>query len=131
MKNSNIENSIKKENYLSNCYRRLIRSKIIHFLYEIIEIILIFLQEIDIYNRGFKPRYKTKGKLIISPIALLIHIFDNFQAYINFLVIILPLLIFDSIYLYLRKKDIKVKNLLLSIIINFLELFYFRIYTLF
>ena len=62
---------------------------------------------------------------------MLIHIFDNFQAYINFLFIILPLLIFDSIYLFFRKKDIKIKSLLFTIIINFLELFYFRIYTFF
>ena len=131
MKNSSIEKRIKRENYLSNCYRRLIRSKIIHFLFELIEIILILLQEIDIFNRGFKPRHKTEGKIIISPIILLIHIFDNFQIYINFLFIILSLLIFDSLYLFLCKNDIKIHNLLLSIAINFLELFYFRIYTLF
>ena len=131
IKNSFLENGIKKENYLSNCYRRLINSKIIHFLIVLIEIIFILLQEIDIFNRGFKPRYKTEGKIIISPIILLIHLFDNFPDYVNFLVIILSMLIFDSIYFYFCKNDIKEKNILASIIINFLELFYFRIYTLF
>ena len=105
IKNSFLENGIKKENYLSNCYRRLINSKIIHFLIVLIEIILILLQEIDIFNRGFKPRYKTEGKIIISPIILLIHLFDNFPDYVNFLVIILSMLIFDSIYFYFCKND--------------------------
>ena len=41
------------------------------------------------------------------------------------------MIIFDALYLYLCKKDMKDKNLFISIIINFLELFYFRIYTMF
>ena len=123
--------SIKNDNYLSNSYRVLIRSKIIHFLILLIDILLILLQEIDIYNRGFKPRYKTKGKIIISPIILIIHIFDKFKTYINFLIIFLSMLIFDSLYIFLCRKDYKDGQLFLYIIINFLELFYFRIYQLF
>ena len=52
-KNSIIEKKIKGENYFSNCYKRLIYSKIIHFLFLLIEIIFILLKEIDIFNRGF------------------------------------------------------------------------------
>ena len=63
-----IDNAIKNENYLSNCYRRLIRSKAIHLLLLLIEILLILLIELDIYKRGFMPRYKTEGKIIINPI---------------------------------------------------------------
>ena len=124
--------SIKNDNYFSNSYRVLIRSKIIHFDILLIDILLILLQELDIYNRGFKPRYKTEGKIIINPIILLIHIFDKFRVYIKFLVIILSMIIFDSLYIILCRKDFKNEKLLFSIItINFLELFYFRIYQLF
>ena len=129
--NTSLGKKIKGENYLSNCYRRLIRVKIIHFIFLLIDIILILLQEIDIFNRGFKPRYKTEGKIIISPIILLIHKFDNFPPYVNFLVIILSMIIFDSFYLLLCKKDIKRKDIFLYIIINILELFYFRLCILF
>ena len=129
IKNSSIIDNINNENYLSNCYRRLIRSKTVHFLFILIEIILILLQEIDIFNRGYKPRYKTEGKVIINPIILLIHLLDNLQQYINFLIILLSMFIFDFLYILLSKKDIKEKNIIISIIINFLELFYFRIYV--
>ena len=129
---SSIGKKIKGENYLSNCYRRLIRSKIIHFLFLLIEILLILTQEIDIFHREFEPKDNKKQKIIIiSPIILLVNKFRNFPGYINFIIIILSILIFDSLYLFLFKKDIKRKNLFLSIIINFLELFYFRLYTLF
>ena len=130
LKYSSIEN-IKNENYLSNCYRKLIRSKIIHFLLLLIEMLLILLQELDIFNRGFQARYKTEGKIILNPIILLIHIFDNFAVHTNFLVISLSIIVFDSLYIFLCKTDFKDKNIFISIIINFLELFYFRIYAMF
>jgi len=128
---SSIGKKIKGENYLSNCYRRLIRTKIIHFLFLLIEILLILTQEIDIFHREFEPKDHKEQKIIISPIILLVHKFGNFPGYINFIIIIFSILIFDSLYLFLCKNDIKKKNLFLSIIINFLELFYFRLYTLF
>ena len=130
-KNSIIEKKIKGENYFSNCYKRLIRSKIVHFLFLLIEIIFILLQEIDIFNRGFQPRNSKNGKIIISPIILLINKLDTFPTYVNFLIIILSMLIFDSLYLFLCQKDIKKKDVFIFIVINILELFYFRLYTLF
>jgi hypothetical protein len=59
---SSLAKKIKEDNYLSNCYRRLIRSKIIHFLLLLIESLLFVIQEIDIINREFKPRYKSQEK---------------------------------------------------------------------
>ena len=128
---SSIGKKIKGENYLSNCYRRLIRTKIIHFLFLLIEILLILTQEIDIFHREFEPKDNKKQKIVISPIILLVRKFGNFPGYINFLIIILSILIFDSLYIFLCKNDIKKKDIFISIIINFLELFYFRLYTLF
>ena len=129
IKHTLVINKMKNDNYLLNCYRRLIRSKLIHFLLILIEIVLIFLQEIDTFYRGFKPRYKTEGKLIINPMILIIHLLDNYDPYIKFLIILLSILIFDSIYLLISRKDIKERNILVSVLINFLELFYFRLYA--
>ena len=131
IESSSIGKKIKGENYLSNCYRRLIRAKIIHFLFLLIEILLILTQEIDIFHREFELKYNKEGKIIISPVILLVNKFANFPGYVNFLIIILSILIFDSIYIFFCKNDIKKKDIFLSIIINFLELFYFRLYTLF
>ena len=128
---SSIDKKMKEDNYFINCYRFLIRSKVIHFLLLLIEILLILLQEIDIFHRGFKPMYITNGEIIISPIVLLIKKFNDFPEYINFLIAVLSMIIFDALYLLLCKKDIKKKNILYKIIINFLEFFFFRIYILF
>ena len=128
---SSFGKKIKEDNYLSNCYRRLIREKIIHFLFFLIESLLFIIQEIDIINREFKSRYKSQEKKIISPIILLVCIFDKFPIYLNYLIIILSMLIFNSLYIYFCKNDLKQTNIFLSIIINILELFYFRLYILF
>ena len=124
MKLSSIDKKIKEDNYFINCYRLLIRSKMIHFLLLLIEILLILLQEIDIFHRGFKPIYKIEGDIIISPIMLLIKIFNRFPEYVNFLITVLSMIIFDAIYLLLCKKKKKKKNMFHKIIINFLEFFF-------
>ena len=129
--NNSISKKIKIDNYLSNSYRELIRSKIIHFLFLLIEIFSLLLQEIDLFNRGFEPIYQNNGKLIISPIILLIKKLDDLPIYVKFLLIVCSLLIFDSLYIFLCNVDIKTKNKLIFIIINILEIFYFRIFALF
>ena len=132
MKLSFINKKTQLDNYLSNCYRRLIRSKIFHFLLLLIEFIILISQEIDIYNRGFKPRYnKKEDEIIISPIIILILKLDKIPKYINCSIIILSMLIFDSFYIILCYVDIKDNYKSLFVIINILELFYFRMYILF
>ena len=131
MKIYSINKTIKDDYYLSNCYRKVTRSKIIHFLFSLIDITLMILHEIDIFKTEFKPKIKTKGKIIVSPIILITNELDNCPNYIIFLIIIIPIIIFDSIYIYLCKNDIKGNGIFYYIIINFLELFYFRIYLLF
>ena len=122
---------VKEDYYFLNCYRRLTRSKTIHVFFLLFEFLLILFQEIDTFQRGFKPRYKTEGKIILSPIILLIQELDNCPEYTKFIIIIVTILIFDSIYIFLCRKNIKNNSILLYIIVNFLELFYFRLYTIF
>ena len=64
---------MKIDNYFSNSYRRLIRSKIIHFLFLLIDFILVVSQEIDIFIRDFRPfNKKNEEEIVVSPIVLLI-----------------------------------------------------------
>ena len=51
---------IKSNHYLSNCYRHIINSKIIHFLIIIIEVALNIFQELDIILRDFIGIYKEE-----------------------------------------------------------------------
>lgn len=48
--------------YLSNCYKYLIRSKIIHFLLILMEILLNTFQEMDIIFRDFSPVNQSEKK---------------------------------------------------------------------
>ena len=123
------EIKVKQEHYLSNCYKRLTRSKIIHFLFLLIEILLILIVKLDIFNRKFELKTKIEGKIIINPIILLINKIDSLPSYIIFLIIIIPVIIFDFFYILLCKYYIKSENKFFKIIINFFELFYFRLYT--
>ena len=121
---------IKENNYFLNCYRRLIRSKIIHFLFTLCDIIILIVHEIDIFKRDFKTEIKIEDKIIINPIILIIKKLNSFPDYANFLIVIIPVIVLDSLYIYLCEYNIKNNNMFYNILINFFELFYFRLFVL-
>jgi len=121
---------IKENNYFLNCYRRLIRSKIVHFLFSLCDIIILILHEIDIFKRDFKTAIKIEDEIIINPIILIIQKLNNFPDYVTFLIVILPVIVFDAFYIYLCEYNIKNNNMFYSLLVNFFELFYFRLYVL-
>lgn len=121
---------IKENNYFLNCYRRLVRSKIVHFLFSLCDIIILILHEIDIFRRDFNTKIKIEDKVIINPIILIIQKLNNFPDYINFLIIIIPVIVFDTLYIYLCEYNIKSNYIFYNVLINFYELFYFRLYLL-
>ena len=61
-----IHKEIISNNYLSNCYRHLTNSKIIHFLITLIEITLNIIQELDTYLRDFHPANNTENNNKLS-----------------------------------------------------------------
>ena len=123
---------IKIDNYFSNSYRRLIRSKIIHFLFLLIDFILVVSQEIDIFIRDFRlSNKKNEEEIVVSPIVLLVSKFNNMPIYINMSIIILSILIFDSIYIILCNIDFKENHKILYIVMNFFDIIYFRVFILF
>lgn len=114
---------IKENNYFLNCYRRLIRSKIIHFLFTLCDIIILIVHEIDIFKRDFKTEIKIEDKIIINPIILIIKKLNSFPDYVNFLIVIIPVIVLDSLYIYLCEYNIKNNNMFYNILINFLSYF--------
>ena len=121
---------LKENYYFLNCYRRLIRSKIVHFLFSLCDIIILILHEIDIFKRDFKTEVKIEDEIIINPIILIIQKLKFFPDYINFLIVIIPVIVFDVLYIYLCEYNIKNNYMIYTILINFFELFYFRLYVL-
>ena len=117
-----IHNKIISNNYLSNCYRNLTRSKIVHFIFILIETTLNILNILNIILNGYYRN--TTSFTYIAPLAL---IFKYFSQTTKLVIIIFFVLIFDSIHIILNFKDFKKKKIYNKILINFLELLHFRV----
>ena len=117
-----IHSKIISNNYLSNCYRNLTRSKIVHFIFILIETLLNILNILNIILNGYYRN--TTTFTYIAPLALL---FKFFSKTTKLLIIIFFVLIFDSIHIILNLKDFKKIKIYNKILINYLELFHFRV----
>ena len=121
----NIYKKISTNNYLSNCYRNLARSVVVHFILILIETALNILNILDLILNNF---YRQKEKLkYIAPIPLL---FKRLSQTTKLLMIIFGVVVFDSMHIVLLIKDFRKKKAYIKIIINFLELFHFRVFLL-
>ena len=123
-----INKKITSNNYLSNCYKHLIREKIIHFLLIIIEILLNTIQELDIIFRDYNPiNHKEKSSILSSILSFVIIVNDKIPNIYRLLIMISLSMIFDLLYLFIKKYNfVNKKYICISIIVNILELFYFR-----
>ena len=133
MSDYNIEQHYKEinsNNYLSNCYRHLTKSKVIHFLFLLIEILINLFQELDTFLRDFKPGNEEQKPNKISFISSITEIFKKIPELLKLSIMILFVMIFDLIYLFLQRKNFLKNYIYISIIINILELLYFRIFVL-
>ena len=118
----NIYKKISTNNYFSNCYRNLARSIVVHFILILIETALNILNILDLILNNF---YRQKVNLkYIAPIPLL---FKHFSQTTRLFMIIFGVVVFDSMHIVLLIKDFKKKKIYIKIIINFLELFHFRV----
>ena len=135
MSEPNIKNIYKKiisNNYLSNSYRHLTRSKVIHFLVLLIEIVLNIIEELDAFIRDFNPGSIGKEKNKLSFISILTEeINNNLPKIFKIVLMLIYVIIFDSLYLFLEKKNFLIKYTYIAIIVNILELFHFRILMIF
>ena len=118
-----IYEKINSDNYLINSYEHLTRIKTVHFLFILIEIIINTIQELEIFLRDLSSKEIKNNFNYISRFVQLLDTFSNIN---KFLIIILFMLVFDFIFVYLRKKRFKKKYIIVAIMINILELIYFR-----
>jgi len=135
MSEPNIKNIYKKiisSNYLSNSYRHLTRSKVIHFLILLIEIVINIIEELDAFIRDFNPGSIGQEKNKLSFISIITEeVNNNIPTFFKILIMIIYVIIFDFLYLFLEKKNFLNKYTYIAIIVNLLELFHFRIFMIF
>ena len=120
------DDKIIKTHYLSISQKYLVNKIVIHFFLFLIEIILIFLQMIEVdYNNHKIPGKKFLG----TPISNLLAKINNFPNVIKTLVydiIIIFILVNYFIFSYYRIEN----NIYVKIMINLLELLFYRILSL-
>ena len=117
-----IYKEINSDNYLINCYKHLIRSKVIHFFFILIEILLNIFQEIETFIKDFDTEKKTNDVKFFSFIEQLYKI----PVIAKIIILLFFIIVFDLLYIFLGKKNYRNKFTVTSIILNFLEIFYFR-----
>jgi len=126
---SKIEKNINSDNYFVNCYENLIRTKVVHFVFILIEILLNILQELEIFIRGFKEENISKKDMGLNLVSILTNLFDKLPTF-GKLTIIIFYISFIGILYYFIKKMFKIKYIFIKIGVNFLEIFFFRTFTL-
>ena len=118
-----IYEKINSDNYLINSYEYLTQIKSVHFVFILIEMIINTIQELEIFLRDLSS---NDIKYNVNYISRFVQLFDKLSIAIRFLIIIAFAFVFDLIFVYLGKKRFKKKYIIVSIMINILELFYFR-----
>jgi hypothetical protein len=121
---------IYRDNYLINSYLSLTRIKAIHFLFIFIEILLNILQELEIFAKGFKAGNISKIDINFNIISTIRNKLDVLPPFVNLFILIFIIVIFDSLYIFVKHKKVKINHIYLIVIINFLELIFFRICSL-
>jgi len=117
---------IKNDNYFINSYLSLTRAKSVHFLFIFIEIFLNLFQELDIFAKGFKLVDISKIEFNYNIITLITSKLEKLSPLVNLLILIFIIVILDSLYIFIILKKFKIIHIYIKIIINLLELIFFR-----
>ena len=128
-KNSFIPNayySLYNNYYLSNSYKYLIRSKAVHFMVTLIEILLNIIQELFIFLQGFNTQKNTQKK-ILKIISFIPEKIQGLTSITKLIVTILYILIFDAVYYFLGRNKYKKEKPYMRFVFDIVELFFFRI----
>lgn len=115
------------DNYLVNSYKLVTKAKSIHFLFILIEIMINIFQELEIFFKVFYSEEIHYGLNFITKIS---NYFDLLSIKVKLIIIILYILFFDSIYITLKIKKFKRNYIIFIILVNILELLFFRIFML-
>ena len=131
MTDSDIKNIYHKmafNNYLSNCYRYLTKSKVIHILLLLVEILINIIEELDLILKDFNPGNEEQANNKLSFISSITVIFMKLSKIIKVIILSLFVIIFNFLYLLLKKYHFRKRRIYIVTIVNILELLYFRVF---
>ena len=117
---------INSNNYFINCYTHLSRIKGIHFLFILIEILLNIFYELETFLGDFHLLKTQKNKKELNIASFIANKCAQIPLVIKCIIILLFIIIFDSLYIFIRIKHFKMKYNSISILVFILEIIYFR-----
>ena len=117
---------INSNNYLSNCYKHLIKVNGIHFIFILIEILLNIFQAIEIFINSYQISYDKNNNSRLKIVYYIIKKFDKIKNLIKLIIIFSFIVIFDLLYIILKRKSFKIRLIRISIIVNILEIIIYR-----
>ena len=120
-----IYKEINTDNYLINCYNHLTKIKGIHFIFLLIEIFFNIILELETFIRGYKLKIDNNNPKL-NLVSIITIKFDRLHNIIKLIIIVLFILIFDSLYIIIKLKKFKKRQINILIIANILELFIYR-----
>ena len=122
-------NKAQHTHYLSFTYKCLITNKIIHCILFLAEIVFIFLQILEIHYNSYKSLNNSAIK-IFSFITPVIKCLNKLNIYIKFAIYII-IIIIETIFSYIPNYISLSKNKFWNIMINLIEIIFYRIGALF
>ena len=122
-----IYKEINSDNYLLNSYKNITRVKEIHFILILIELLLNIIQELETFVRGYRLDNNEENLNLVS---FIIHSFDTIPSVIKLISFIGYIIIFEGLYFLIKLKKFKLKYILISVLVNTLELFINRVFML-
>ena len=126
-----ISKEINSDNYLLNCYLNLTRIKEIHLLFVLIEILLNIFYELEIFMRGFQFQEIDEKKSGLNFVLSITNIFQKIPQLIKIIILIAFILFFDSLAFFIKVKRFKEKHIRLTILVDIIEIIFFRTIMLF
>ena len=130
LENLKISKIINHENYFINSYKSLTRIKFIHILFSLIEIFLNIFLELEIILGGFEEENITKKNTGLNYVSFITINFNKIHRLIRLAIMTSLILIVDSLYLLIKIKKFKLSHMYIKIIVNLIELIYFRAFML-
>ena len=124
--NSKLLNS----NYLLNSYNNIIKHKIIHFIIIVIDVLLIILEELNVFINNFNIGNTEENSNKLSLIPLITIKFVKLSKSVRIIILLFIIIIFDSIYIFVKHNNFLKYNIYISIFVNILDLLYFRLFSL-
>ena len=119
---------LRNNNYLVNAYKNLLKAKIVHFIFSLIEFFLNIIQEMNIFVDEYNLQYKS-DKEFLYILKVFHNKIKNSHMSVK-LIIILYWIIFDILYLFLTKRKYIKRYVNISFLFNLLEFLHFRVFVL-